>query len=104
MATGLLDDAEAVSRFLSEMPGADNLRPRLAPGRRDWLEQYDSPTMTARYLAIDGTRFICFVVAGIALEDARRVAVATRGLTAWTTAGFHAAVEKALGTRITPTA
>ncbi len=103
MATGRLDDTEAVERFLAAMPGADSLRARLMAGRREWLEQYDAPTSTARYLITDGVGFTCYVVAGIALEDARRVAVATRDLRDWSTPAFHAAIERALGVPVAPT-
>jgi len=103
MATGRLDDAEAIERFLAAMPGAGSLRARLLPGRREWLEQYDAPTSTARYLVSDGVGFTCYVVAGVALEDARRIAVRTRDLKDWSTQGFHRAVEQALGVPIIPT-
>ncbi len=103
MASGRLDDAEAMERFLAAMPGAEGLRARLTAGRRDWLEQYDAPTSTARYLITDGIGFTCYIVVGIALEDARRIAVATRDLRDWSPRGFHAAVEQALGVPIVPT-
>jgi len=103
MATGRLDDAEAVERFLAAMPGADGLRARLVPGRTDWLEQYDASTSTARYLIADGVGFTCYVVGGVALEDARRIAIATHDLRDWSPQGFHAAVERALGVAIVPT-
>jgi hypothetical protein len=102
MASGRLDDAQAVERFLANMPGAESLRARLIAGRREWLEQYDAPTSTARYLIADGIGFICYVVAGIALEDARRLAVGTRDLRDWSPRGFHAAVEQALGVPVVP--
>jgi hypothetical protein len=97
MATGRLDDAEALERFLAAMPGADRLRARLISGRREWLEQYDASAATARYLIADGVGFTCHVVAGVALEDSRRIAVRTRDLEDWSPQGFHAAVERALG-------
>jgi len=103
MATGRLDDAAAIDRLLAGMPGAEALRPRLAPGRRDWLEHYDAPSLTARYLVADGVGFTCFVVGGVALADARRIAVQTRGLKDWSARGFHGAVEQALGIPIVST-
>jgi hypothetical protein len=48
MATGRLDDAEAVERFVAGTPGAESLRARLVCGRCDWLDQYDAPTWAAR--------------------------------------------------------
>jgi hypothetical protein len=102
-ASGRLADAEAIERFLAAMPAGETLRARLVPGRREWLEQYDAPTSTARYLIADGTGFICFVVAGVSLEDARRIAIRTRELRDWSAPGFHAAVEQALGMAIVPT-
>ena len=98
MATGRLDDAEAIERFLAAIPGAESLRPRLAPGRRDWLEHYDAATSTARYLVADGVSFRCFIVAGVSLDDARRIAVRTRGLEQWSVEAFHTTVADALST------
>jgi hypothetical protein len=103
MATGRLDDGEAIERFLAAMPESEALRARLVPGRREWLEHYDAARATARYLVADGVGFTCFVVGGVRLEDARRIAVRTRDLKDWSTAGFHAAVEQALGIPIIPT-
>ena len=102
MAAGRLDDTQAVERFLATMPRADGLRARLVPGRTDWLEQYDASTSTARYLIADGVGFTCYVVGGVTLDDARKIAVRTHDLRDWSPQGFHAAVEQALGVSIVP--
>jgi hypothetical protein len=102
MAAGRLDDLEAIERFLAAMPGAESLRLRLAPAQTAWLEQYEASTSTARYLVADGVRFACFIVAGVSLADARRIAVRTRESQDWSVEGFHATVEGALGVPIVP--
>jgi hypothetical protein len=91
-----LDDAEGIERFLKDLPNGEALRAKLQPGEKHRLEQYDQPSRTARYLLVDGTWFVCFVVTGISLDDARKIARQTDLITDWSTEAFHAAVERAL--------
>lgn len=91
-----LDDAAGIERFIAETPRGEALRPMLQPGRKHRVEQYDKDSLTARYLLVDGTWFVCFVVKGISLEQARAVARAIVAMVEWTTPNFHRAVEKAL--------
>jgi len=101
-ATARLDDAEGIERFLASVPRGEALRPMLQVGRKTRLEQYDKETNTARYLTLDGVWFVCFVVSGISLEDARAIARQTTGIVEWSTANFHAAVERALNVTFPP--
>ena len=103
-AAALLEDAEAIERFLASIPGGEGLRPMLRPGRKHRLEQYDKDTRTARYLLVDGVGFVCFVVTGISLEDARAIARQTDPMVEWSTPNFHGAVERALDVTFPPAA
>jgi hypothetical protein len=60
------------------------------------VEQYDAPTRSARYLLIDGTWFVCFVVRDISLTQARAIARRLDKLQEWSTENFHRVVERAL--------
>jgi hypothetical protein len=91
-----LDDAEGVERFLKDLPNGEALRPKLQPGQKHRIEHYDKASRTARYLLIDGVWFVCFVVTGISLEDARKIARQTDLVTDWSTPNFHRAIERAL--------
>ena len=91
-----LDDAEGVERFIASVPKGEALRSMLQPGRKHRVEQYDKETLTARYLLVDGEWFVCFVVTGISLEDARAIARQTATMVEWSTPQFHRAVERAL--------
>ena len=103
-AAARLDDAEGIERFLADVPRSEGLRPMLQPGRKHRFEQYDKETRTARYLLIDGAWFVCFVVTGISLEDARAIARQTNPMVEWSTPNFHEAVERALNVTFPPAA
>ena len=103
-AAARLDDAEGIERFLAGVPRSEGLRPMLQPGRKHRLEQYDKETLTARYLLVDGVAFVCFVVTGISLEDARAIARQTDPMVEWSTPNFHGAVERALNVTFPPAA
>ena len=85
-------------RFLATI-GSDveGLRAQLKPGAMIHIEQYEKETLTARYLKTDGVSYICFIVIGVSLEDARRIALASRETPGWSTADFRKSVGKALG-------
>jgi hypothetical protein len=99
-----LDDTEGIERFLASVPRSEGLRPMLQPGRKHRLEQYDKETRTARYLLVDGVSFVCFVVTGISLDDARAIARQTDPMVEWSTPNFHGAVERALNVAFPPAA
>jgi len=103
-AAASLDDDAGIERFLVSVPRSEGLRPMLRPGRKHRLEQYDKNTRTARYLLVDGTSFVCFVVIGITLEDARAIARQTDPMVEWSTPNFHGAVERALNVTFPPAA
>jgi hypothetical protein len=50
----------------------------------------------------DEVGFTCYIVSGVPLEGARRIAVHMRDLMDWSVRGFQAAVERALGVPIIP--
>ena len=95
-AAARLDDAEGIERFLAGVPHSEALRPMMQPGRKHRVEQYDKDARTARYLLIDGVWFVCFVVTGITLEEARAIARQLTPVIEWSTPNFHRAVERAL--------
>src|SRR5579859_5569823 len=103
-AAARLEDAEGIERFLASVPRSEGLRPMLQPGRKHRLEQYDKDTRTARYLLVDGVGFVCFVVTGVSLEDARAIARQTDPMVEWSTPNFHGAVERALNVTFPPAA
>ena len=102
-STARLDDLEGIERFLDTIGvDADGLRAELKPGRMIHLEQYEKDTLTARYLKTDGVSYVCFIVIGVSLDDARRIAIASHEAPAWTTAAFREAVGLALGVVMPP--
>ncbi len=102
-STARLDDTEGKERFLATI-GSDveGLRAQLKPGAMIHIEQYEKETLTARYLKTDGVSYICFIVIGVSLEDARRIALASRETPGWSTADFRKSVGKALGVVMPP--
>jgi hypothetical protein len=78
------------------MPNGEALRSKLVPGKRCRFEQYDNDTQSARFLAADGVSFICFVVTGITLSQARMISRQTDHMVEWTVEQFHRVVERAL--------
>ena len=70
-AAARLDDPEGVERFLASVPDREALRPMLQADRKHRVENYEKDTRTGRFLLVDGTWFVCFVVVGISLEEAR---------------------------------
>ena len=102
-STARLDDTEGKERFLATI-GSDveGLRAQLKPGVMIHIEQYEKETLTARYLKTDGVSYICFIVIGVSLEDARRIALASRETPGWSTADFRKSVGKALGVVMPP--
>jgi hypothetical protein len=96
MGAARLDDMAGIENFLRDLPNGEALRDKLKPGQKHRIEHYDKPNQTARYLLIDGVWFVCFVVIGVSLDDAQKIARQTDLLVDWTTPNFHAAVERAL--------
>jgi hypothetical protein len=103
-AAARLDDRDGVERFLAGVPGPDALRPMLQPGRRHPVEHYEKETRTARFLVVDWTSFVCFVVSGISLEETRAIARQSDQLVEWSTPNFHQAIERALNVTFPPPA
>jgi hypothetical protein len=103
-AAARLDDPEGIERFLAGVPRNEALRPMLQPGRKHRLEHYDKDTGAARFLLVDGVWFVCFVVTGISLAEARAVARQSDQMVDWSTPNFHAAVERALNVTFPPAA
>jgi hypothetical protein len=102
-STARLDDEDGKERFLATIgSGVEGLRAQLKPGAMIHLEQYEKETQTARYLKTDGVSYICFIVIGVSLDDARLIAIASRDRWGWSTADFRKAVGKALGVVMPP--
>jgi hypothetical protein len=104
IAAARLDHAEGVETFIASVPRGESLREMLQPGGTHRVEQYDKDTGTGRFLLIDGPWFVCFVVSGISLEDARAIARQTATMVEWSTPNFHRAVERALNVTFPPAA
>jgi len=94
-STARLDDEDGKERFLATIGSdAEGLRAQLKPGRMAHLEQYEKEAQTARYLKMDGVSYVCFIVVGVSLDDARRIAIASHDIQAWSTAEFRKAVDR----------
>lgn len=101
-STARLDDEEGKERFLATIgTDVEGLRAQLKPGNMAHLEQYEKETKTARYLKMDGETYLCFIVIGVTLEEARAIAQASHEVV-WTTLGFRNAVGRALGVVMPP--
>jgi hypothetical protein len=96
MATARLDDAEGVERFIKSMPKGESLRGKLTPGERARFEQYDNATKSARFVAADGVRFVCFVVTDITPHQAQLISGRCEDLEEWSVEQFHRLLERAL--------
>ncbi len=95
-----LDDAEAMGKFLSDMPNRDDLARVLQNRKPVESRAYDDDTWTARYVASDGALVKCFAVTDITIDQAEMIAAACLEISAWDEAGFREAVLQSLGPTI----
>jgi hypothetical protein len=92
-----LDDAPAMTRFLSVIPNGEALGRILQDKKPLASRAYDDDTWTARYVASDGHAVKCFAVSEITIDQAEMIAAACLDTFAWDESGFRAAVADALG-------
>jgi hypothetical protein len=101
-STARLDDADAMARFLSDIPNREDLARVLGEGKPVSSRAYDDDSWTARFVASDGRVVKCFSVTGITIDQAEMVAAACQHLSAWDEDEFRQAVVESLGSMIDP--
>ena len=99
-ATARLDDAAAMTEFLSGIPNGEELG-KILQNREDVSSRaYDDETWTARFVASDGKVVKCFAVTDITIDQAEMIAAASMDIPALDEAGFREVVAQALGPTI----
>ncbi len=98
-----LDDAEAMGKFLLDIPNRDDLAKLLQTGKPVESRAYDDETWTARYVASDGVMVKCFAVTDITIDQAEMIAAACLEISAWDESEFRDAVLQSLGPTIDST-
>lgn len=101
-ATVLLDDAEAMARFLSAIPNGEELAKVLHSKGTVSSRAYDDETWTARFVASDGRVVKCFAVTDITIDQAEMIAAACTENPALDEEGFREAVAQSLGPTFDP--
>jgi len=95
-----LDDAEAMGKFLIDIPNRDDLARVLQNRKPVESRAYDDETWTARYVASDGAVVKCFAVTDITIDQAEMIAAACLEISAWDEAVFRETVLQSLGPTI----
>jgi hypothetical protein len=101
-AAARLDDADAMARFLSDIPNRDDLARVLQERKPVASRAYDDDSWTARFVASDGCVVKCFAVTEITIDQAEMIAAACQHLSAWDENEFRQAVVESLGSMIDP--
>jgi hypothetical protein len=102
-AAARLDDADAMARFLSDIPNRDDLARVLQERKPVASRAYDDDSWTARFVASDGCVVKCFAVTEITIDQAEMIAAACQHLSAWDENEFRQAVVESLGSMIDST-
>jgi hypothetical protein len=97
LATARLDDAEAMAKFLLDIPNSDDLAKVLRTREAVSSRAYDDETWTARFVASDGHVVKCFAVTDITIDQAEMIAAACIAIPAWDETEFREAVAQSLG-------
>jgi hypothetical protein len=71
--TATLDDPVKFGRLLRELPGSEELRPRL--GATFYARAWDAATERDLWIVSDGTRVDCYVLSGLKFQQAASVRV-----------------------------
>lgn len=93
--TASLDDPAKFGRLLAELPGSEELRPRLSASF--YARAWDAATSRDLWIVSDGARVDCYVLAGLKLDQAATVRVRwdkRRDTTALTTESLADCVAK----------
>jgi hypothetical protein len=101
-ATARLDDADAMARFLSDIPNRDDLARVLQERKPVSSRAYDDDRWTARFVASDGRVVKCFAVTEITIDQAEMIAAACIDISALDETEFRQAVLESLGPTIDP--
>jgi hypothetical protein len=102
MAAVRLDDAAAMTEFLSSIPDGDQLAKLLEKKDPVTSRAYDDDAWTARFVASDGTTATCFTVTDITIDQAEMIAAACADIRELDLIAFRQAVEEALGPTFDP--
>jgi hypothetical protein len=99
-ATARLDDAAAMTRFLSGIPNGEDLGKVLQNREAVSSRAYDDETWTARFVSSDGQVVKCFAVTDITIDQAEMIAAACIDIPGLDEAGFRELVAQSLGPTI----
>jgi hypothetical protein len=100
LTSARLDDAEAMAKFLLNIPNPDDLAKVLHDGKPVASRAYDDETWIARFVASDGRVVKCFAVSDITIDQAEMIAAACIDISAWDEALFRETVAQSLGPTI----
>jgi hypothetical protein len=96
MASALLADASAMSRFLTPIPNSDQLARILELGKPLSSRAYDDDNWTARFVASDGVLVKCFTVTNVTIDQAEMIASQCEDFSAWPEGDFRDMVKRVL--------
>jgi hypothetical protein len=96
MATALLEDPQAMARFLSPIPNSDELAKILGNKKPVSSRAYDDDTWTARFVASDGVLVKCFTVTDVTIDQAEMIAAVCIDCSAWQEPEFRDMVKRVL--------
>ena len=97
MTTARLDDADAMARFLVQIPYGEQLAKVLEDRHPVTSRAYHDETWTARFVASDAAEVTCFTVSDITIDQAEMIAAACPDISGLKLDEFRRAVEQALG-------
>lgn len=97
MTTARLDDADAMARFLAQVPYGEQLAKVLEDRHPLASRAYHDETWTARFVASDATEVKCFTVSDITIDQAEMIAAACPDVGGLELEEFRQAVAQALG-------
>jgi hypothetical protein len=101
-ASARLDDGASLSKFLADIPNAEDLAKVLHLGEAVSSRAYDDETWTARFVASDGVSVKCFAVTDITIDQAEMIAAACVDNPGLDESGFREAVAESLGPTFDP--
>jgi hypothetical protein len=95
-AAAMLNDSEAMAKFLLPIPNGEQLAKLLEGGKPVSTRAYDDDTGAARFVTSDGKQVMCFTVTDITIDQAEMIAAECLDIE-WEAKGFQDAVERVLG-------
>src|ERR1700722_14480464 len=97
VASARLDDAAAMTEFLSPIPNGEQLAKVFENGKPISTRTYEDEMQTARLVVSEGKIATCFTVSDITIDQAEMIAATSEEMHAWDERAFREAVEQALG-------